>query len=333
MKAKMKNTFSSALKLCLAIGLITWLVKSGKVNFSALSALLSAENFFICFIILLTNLALASERWRRLLSTQVDGYGFFKTFKLTLIGQFFNFAMPGGVGGDVIKAYYFAKDNPQNGRTVAITSVLIDRVLGLYAMIIFALSVMCLDVQHIVHTPALRTLLVLVSTLFVGFSIALSLLFSIKLYESKKLHQLFAKLPMADKINKLYESFHYYGNQGQRVFIAIILSLASQFFAVLFLYFTAHATGFGDIPFYTFLLVAPIGFMATAIPISPAGVGVGQAAFFYLFSLYLGKPSDVGAVTITAFQVANFLFGLIGAGFYISRKDKNIDVNGLQSTN
>lgn len=323
MKLKLKSLVSSLIKLCLALGLIYWLVNSGKVDFGALQSLLNIESVLICTFLLSLNIALASERWRRLLSSQIHGYGFFKTLKLTLIGQFFNFAMPGGVGGDLIKAFYFAKDNPENGRTVAITSVLIDRVLGLYAMIIFALTVMFLDVEHILVTPALKTLLGLVCLLFIGFSVALALLFSDKVYQSGQLHNVIAKVPMSEKFLKLYESFHFYGKQGRRVFEAILLSLGSQFFAVCFLYYTAQVTGFPDVPFYTFLLVAPIGFMATAIPISPAGVGVGQAAFFYLFSLYLGKPSDVGAVSITAFQVANFCMGLIGAGVYISRKDKN----------
>ena len=31
------------------------------------------------------------------------------------------------------------------------------------------------------------------------------------------------------------------------------------------------------------LLIFPFGFLATVLPISPAGVGVGQMAFYYLF--------------------------------------------------
>lgn len=319
---RVKKSFSTLIKLCLAFSLIYWLVNSGRVNFYALNSLLSPINFGVCLSLVLISLSFVSERWRRLILTQTSAYSFFKTFKLTLIGQFFNFAMPGGVGGDVIKSYYFAKDNKGSSRALAITSVLIDRILGLYAMTIFALLVMTIDMSHVFKIPVLKTLYVFILLLFVVFSIALSLLFSDKIFTSGLLHKLLSKLPFSQKLLKLYESFHLFGKKGTTVFLSILYSLVSQFTSVLFLYFVAQVTGFKDVPFNTFLIVAPIGFMATAVPISPAGIGVGQAAFYYLFNLYSGTESSVGAVTITALQVTNFAFGLIGAVFYISRKDK-----------
>ena len=229
--------------------------------------------------------------------------------------------MPGGVGGDVIKAFYFSKDYPDS-KTIAITSVLIDRVLGLYSMVIFALVSMTYDLAHIEKIPTLHNLFFAVMALFLGFTLALSLLFSIQLYNTGKLHSLLRNFPFSDKLLKLYESFHLYGQEGRTVLKSILLSLMSQFVAIFFLFFVAQAIGFKDISLQTFLIVAPIGFMATAIPISPAGVGVGQAAFYYLFSIYSGQEGDVGAITITALQVANFIFGLFGAYFYIVRKNQ-----------
>src|SRR5439155_7274092 len=54
------------------------------------------------------------------------------SIRLGLVGFFFNTFLPGSVGGDLIKAWYIAGE--QSRRTVAVSTVLIDRVLGLWAL-------------------------------------------------------------------------------------------------------------------------------------------------------------------------------------------------------
>jgi uncharacterized membrane protein YbhN (UPF0104 family) len=80
------------------------------------------------------------------------------------------------------------------------------------------------------------------------------------------------------------------------------------------------AMGMIDVPWQAYFFVVPVGSMITAIPISPAGVGVGQAAFDALFNLYLGYNSHLGASVVTVQQMMMLLFGLIGAYFYVRRK-------------
>jgi uncharacterized protein (TIRG00374 family) len=268
------------------------------------------------------NFFLASERWRVLVKSQGIPAKVWSSFKLTLIGQFFNFAMPGGVGGDVIKAYYFTREFPGT-KVVAATSVLMDRVLGLYAMIFLALAVMIYDFGHVSQVPTLMTLFYFIIALFVVFTVALSLIFSSKVYKTQILKRVINKLPLAEKFMKIYESLHLYGNSIPRIAQVIGISLIAQSTAILFLYMVGVVSGYTDIPAKTYFLVAPLGFMATAIPISPAGVGVGQAAFYFLFNIYTGHSSEVGPTTITAFQVCSFVVSLSGAFFYMRYKRPN----------
>lgn len=322
MVKKTKNIALQLLKILFSAGIIYWLVQSGKLNFSALRNLLTPGIILMSAAIILMNGLLTSERWRMLIKSQGINAKAWPTFKLTFIGQFFNFAMPGGVGGDVIKAYYFTRDNPGT-KVVAVTSVLMDRVLGLYAMILMALIVMIYDFQHVNSVSTLMTLFWFISVLFAVFSVALVLVFSTKIYDTGVLKRVIRKLPLAEKLMKLYESLHLYGNHLPRITQVIVLSLLSQSAAILFLYMVGMVSGYSDIPAKTYFLVAPLGFMATAIPISPAGVGVGQAAFYFLFNVYTGQSTEVGPTTITAFQVASFLVSLLGAFFYMRYKRPN----------
>jgi uncharacterized protein (TIRG00374 family) len=314
-----KKLLVQSLKLALAAGIIFWLIQSGKLNFTALKNLLSPGFAALGFVLITLNLFLGSERWRALISSQGIKAGPWEVFKLSLIGIFFNFAMPGGVGGDVIKAYYFYHDNPGN-KIVAVTSVLMDRVLGLFAMIFLALVVMIYDFQHILTVGVLHTLFWIILALFIGFVVALGLIFSPGLYKSGVLKKGIESLPLAEKFQKLYESMHLYGANKSRLSVVLGLSILSQTCAILFLYLAASAAGYNEAPLKTFFLVAPLGFMATAVPISPAGIGVGQAAFYFLFNLYIGRETELGPTAITAYQVGSFIVSLTGAFFYLRRK-------------
>lgn len=316
-----KNILIQSAKILFSAGIIYWLVQSGKLNFSALRNFLSPGVAALGLGLILTNLFFASERWRILIRSQGMPAKALPVFKLSMIGAFFNFAMPGGVGGDVVKAFYFTRDNP-GAKVVAVTSVLMDRILGLFAMIIMALSVMLWDIEHILKTPSLLTLFWFVLGLFIVFCISLALVFSPYLYKRGSLKRKIVRLPLSEKLLKLYESVHLYGKDGKRFFGVILISLVAQVATIMFLYLAGNMAGFSEIPLTTYFLVAPLGFMATAIPISPAGVGVGQAAFYFLFNIYLGKPTEIGPTIITAMQVGTFLLSLSGAFFYLRRSDR-----------
>jgi uncharacterized protein (TIRG00374 family) len=319
---KTKSFIVQSLKILLSVSLIFWLIRSGKLDLLALKSLLAPLPATVGFVLIFFNLYLGSERWRILLRSQGLAPKTYPVFKLSMIGSFFNFAMPGGVGGDVIKAYYFNKENPGQ-KVIAVTSVLMDRVLGLFSMVLFALVVMIFDFEHVTKISALSTLFWFILSIFCCFVVGLSLVFSQSIKIRDFLKTLIASLPLSEKIMKIYESMHLYGNKGRRVLAVVFLSLLAQMSAVAFLYMAGELSGFSDVPAKTFFLVAPLGFMATAIPISPAGIGVGQAAFYFLFNLYTGSPSQVGPTCITAFQVGTFLFSLLGALFYLRRKDRS----------
>lgn len=329
MQKKAKNLVIQFIKIAVAVGIVSWLVTSGKLNFLALQKMLSLQLAIPALLLVFFNIFFASERWRVLLTTQNIQANSWSVFKLTLIGSFFNFAMPGGVGGDVIKAYYFAKDHTQeHSKVIAISGVLMDRVLGLYAMIMMAMIVMFYDLQHVITIPALHSLFYVISALFTVSTLGLSIVFSKWIYEKKWLHQLLTILPFKSKTTKLYESMHLFGKSGGTVLKAILLSFFSQTCAIVFLYLAGYAAGI-EVSINTYFLVAPLGFMATAIPISPAGVGVGQAAFYFLFNLYTGKDSELGPTVITAFQMTLLLLSLLGAFYYLRRKDKQVQVEKI----
>ncbi len=70
----------------------------------------------------------------------------------------------------------------------------------------------------------------------------------------------------------------------------------------------------------TFIIRCPHCLISTVLPITPAGVGVGQVAIYQLYKLYTGIDSQIGPNAFTAFQVVLLCWGLFGAYFYVTGK-------------
>jgi glycosyltransferase 2 family protein len=307
----------NAAKALFAFALIYWLVSSGKLDLKAMRTLLKPQLFLASLLIIGVNLFLCSERWRRFLISQKLQSQSLLAFRLTLIGIFFNYVIPGGVGGDLVKGYYVAKNNPTE-KAKAVVTVAMDRLVGLYAMLFLAIGVMVYDWQQVLNHPTLRLIFFLLIAITFAFSLFWALIFSRRISANKFFNETLGNLPYAEKLLKLYKSFTHYAVDKKVFFATFFLSLISQSVAILFFVFIGMNMGYDKVSLHTYFFVVPIGFMITAIPIAPAGVGVGQAAFYYLFELIDPASAPVGAIGITAQQIFYFLFGLIGAWFYIT---------------
>ncbi len=307
-------------KYSFSFGLIAWLVATDRLNFASVAKLIVPEIILAGVGLVFFNVFVVSERWRQLFLTQGLFLTRWETFKLSMIGIFFNIVMPGGVGGDLIKGFYFVKQNPRS-RTSAMSSVLMDRILGLYAMICMALFAMLSHFDYITNQNALWMMFIFVSGLFLIASSGLVFLFSSVGVRFFQIPQL-ARLPLREKFLKLFESFKSYRAHLGTISSALVLSVIAQSLSIFFLFYVGNKSGLLDLPLSVYFFLAPLGFMATAIPISPAGVGVGQAAFLFLFNIYSGQETEIGSVIITVMQLINFLTGLAGAYFYVTSKVK-----------
>ena len=302
------------LKAFFAGGLIYWLLQRGSLDMSIIwhlaHPLQLAALLGLYFCVLLIN----NLRWCLFLKAFQINTTFKDTLKLTFIGLFFNFAMLGGVGGDVVKGYYLIKDQ-KDKKLQAAVSIFLDRFAGLYGMLIMGLVTLLLSFNHISDHIHLMGLLFFIIVLFLGTSVFLMMLFTPWFY---KIYRRFLhKLPWDIlSTNKKWKSLKF------SYFIrALGLSLTSLSVCVVFFIVSGILMGF-EVSFWIYLYSVPLGFLFMAIPISPGGIGVGQVATLALFSWGLGQETQVGPATVSAFQLIGILWGLLGAVFYIRIRDK-----------
>lgn len=320
MNSKLVSFFKTALKISFAALVIGWLIRSGKFDISTLKLLLTPTYLISCFILVFLQFFVGSERWRYLLQSQGFQLTVMEAFRLSMIGAFFNFAMPGGVGGDVVKAYYVIKENEKKKMKVLFT-IAMDRILGLFGMLLIALMAFAFDIEKVLQSDHLRTIFYLLLLCFLGFLTIFGLGFSKILKHHGVFEKLLHRFPIGDRLIRAYDSFHSYG-KFKILLNSLLYSFVSQIFGIFMLIIVGQAVSPEPVSIKTYFFVVPIAAMITAIPISPAGVGVGQAAFYFLFNLYLQKPTSIGPAIITGGQIINFLFSLMGAFWYIQRGRK-----------
>jgi uncharacterized protein (TIRG00374 family) len=315
--SKIKSVLVTIAKAALALGLLYWLYQKGVLDLKVLKRLFSPMLMLAAMGALLINFYLATWRWQKLLQVQKLYLTRWDCLKLNLVGLFFNYVMPGGVGGDVVKAFYIVKDNPSN-RMGAGISVLLDRVVGLYAMLLLAISSLLFNFEQVRANTQLKLITQSLVGIFVIFTFGLVLAFSEK-FRNWGWQAWLSKFSLGPKLASAYEAVFSYSHNLGVIAWSIVLSLLAQIAAIGLLWWLGVNLGFSEVPLATYFSVVPLGFMVTAVPISPAGVGVGQMAFFFLFNLFLGRESQVGPSVITAYQVLNFLLGLSGVWIFITK--------------
>ena len=87
------------------------------------------------FVIFLGSVLITLLRWYVLVCAQDMPFTLGGAMRIGLIGFFFNTFLPGSVGGDIIKAAALARE--QRRRTVAVATVIMDRVIALWGLVWF----------------------------------------------------------------------------------------------------------------------------------------------------------------------------------------------------
>lgn len=289
------------------------LIKKGMIEVDKLKVLLNPKIIFFGFSLIALNTLFLAWRWHVLLKFYKFTTKFINALRFYLIGVFFNYALPGSVSGDLVKAFYISRTQP-NQKMKAALSVLIDRVLGLYSMLLMSFFSSVFVFQTADASSPLVRLIESSWAILALASIGLGALFTVPISKAPGIRKI-------KKISSLLNSLYELGRTPQVILSSMALSIVGQMLTMFFFYWIAPYFGF-SVSFWTCLFCVPLGFIVMAIPISPAGIGVGQLAFYKLFEALEPGSGDAGSLAVTSFQAFQLLWGLIGAYVYIRYKHK-----------
>lgn len=303
----------------IALVLLVFLFRSGLLKLDQLKSVLANQKIlFLGFFLMFIQFLFFTWRWKIILSKAHDKakpLGFWLATKMQMIGQFFNLFVPGGVGGDFVKALELSKSEGIS-KHITMTSVLLDRILGLYCMIIFSFIFLLVEFRNV--DPAY----LYISALLFAVSTA-GLLFSRKILNwivghfSTKQHPLLKKITdfltnISNGLTQIITPFNF-------TLITLICFIA-QILAVSFLYLVTVETTGQSPQFLIYFPLACFAFMISSLPITPGGIGVGQAAFYFIFLSINKEIANSVVIGVSLVQLFTFLSGLPGAYFFTRAK-------------
>src|SRR4051794_13742084 len=107
----MKRTAVTVLQITITVAVLTYLLRSPAKREEIARALLTANHWWLLAGSLAYGLVelIAAWRWNLLLQVQGIFLTRMRVVMLLLIGVFFNFFIPGGTGGDLVRAFYLIK--------------------------------------------------------------------------------------------------------------------------------------------------------------------------------------------------------------------------------
>lgn len=261
-------------------------------------------------------IVLNARRWQLLLNTfSGEGrFSFWRVFSITMIGQFFNSFLLGATGGDVLKAYYGAKDRERE-KTETVTMVIADRLLGVLLMLLFACFFMFPNAELLLCNRRLTALTgVTVGMFFACVGVAL---FCVLLPDA--LCRWFRRWSY---IQRAFEACKQIARAPGLLFHVFAISMALNLLCVLQFYVISVDLGVG-VSFVCFAVIVPMIICISSLPITPSGLGVRENLYVIVLGAPLLAVPSSEALALSLLAYAEFLaWSALGAVFYVVYKPR-----------
>ena len=305
-----------AIKIAVSIVLLVLLFsKIDGARLWAIARQASLRWFGVALFIYSLNVLASTWRWHVLLTAQEVSVRRRWLLGSFLVASFFNNFLPSNIGGDLIRISDTAK--AARSRTLAATVVLMDRVLGLMALILVA--AVGASAAGAVHPAAIPIWPVwLWAGLLAGAAASAPAVFA-PVGFSRLLQPLTVFHPewVGGRIETLTEVLIRFRSQPGALAQCFATAVFVQATMVVFYFAVTHALHL-NVSLSDLAVIVPISFVVQMLPVSFGGFGVREATFSIYFSR-IGQPIESAIAMSLVAQALIMLFSLSGASVYIAR--------------
>ena len=307
------------IKWPIALCLIAWLGYQNREQFEQiLSGRQQIQWKFLAAALTLcmSSIILTFFRWYLLVKALDFPFSFRDAMRLGFLGYLFNYVAPGAVGGDAIKAVMMASEQPSR-RAVAVATILLDRILGLEALLIVGAGSVLFVSGDIQHREKIVTVLW-------GGSLAGLLGLTVMLSPAARSRPVMAliRLPKVGRLfADLLDAVTLYQSRRAVVILTVLISIVGHFGVISSFFLCALAVSSSDlVPDYaTHLFLIPLAEIIGVIVPLPGGVGALEGAVQESYHLAGAKP-ELGFIAAGAYRATTVVIAIAGAGFYMLQK-------------
>ena len=302
-----RNRILILLKVIISLGALIYVVR--RVDLTEVLQLFQEMDwgpFLAALLLFLSGSLVRAYRWGALVWSLDVSVSWWRLVMLYFVGSFFSLFLPTGVGGDAVKMYELSRNDHKV--SAAISSVVVDRFLGLF--VLFAMALLALLMGHRLIQPQVQLLIV---GIFGAIVVLVALVWQRSWLERWGrrfgVNRLLGRIKV---LRELYESLHLY--HPTALWYATLASIVWNLILILGYYLLGRAVGIGLSAWYYFLLV-PIISALLMIP-SVGGLGIREGGTVLLFS-QVGASEHQALALALAYDLTLLVIALIGAGTYI----------------
>lgn len=271
------------------------------------------------FLVLLSTLA-SSVRWSILLAQLNLKQRILDSWRYYMASIFYGIMLPGVIGSDMVRLGLGINKHGANNKAILTASVLFERACGfMVILMISAVTALLVPslfggeqaITNLVYAFALATIICFV--LFFGIlKVCPERWFNGKKFQSGLMYSTHS---LVGQLRNLSVNV---------LLLILILSFLANFLDIVGSYFLAKALHI-DLPFYLFLLILPLVYVLTALPISLGGLGVreGVLTFFLIKVGVVASDAVLFAFLIYVNRIAVALAG--GVIQFMNKKVRPLD--------
>lgn len=278
--------------------------------------------FAVSVLLVGITIALGVIRWRMVLAVQGLQLDFVRTTEISLVAQCFNSFLLGSTGGDLMKAYYAARET-HHKKTEAVTTVFVDRLIGLWSMLFFAALMMLPNWKLLVDHERLGAMAVLILAMLGACSAILAIAFwggVSKRFPAAR--EYLRRLPKGELLERSLDSCRQFGSRRTFLITALLLSLVLNVVCVLQALVLARGLHL-EISSLALFVIVPIIICISALPITPSGLGVRENLFVLMLAVPEINVPATPALSLSLLVYAGSLFwSVVGGLVYLCLKEK-----------
>lgn len=303
---------SPGFRIAFGVGLLGLLFS--QIDLRAMAAAIGGIRLDLLALLVATILAtrlIGAFRWYVLLRSLHRGVSYLGVARLTFVSDFMGYFSPGSLGVEAVRLYGMSRMT--SDPALSATSMLIERMLALFALIVLVLAGLAFQLPGIPLEigPLAWLALALLVIAIVGLMAPPVRLATLRLLSHPKLSRGHAVA------RKLYWSLDQYWARPALLTVTFLIAVIFQLSRCATVAVGAVAFGV-HLPIVVFIVIVPVIILITLLPISIAGLGVRELGFVYLFG-QVGMPAEVALSLSLLIRLLTILLSTPGAWFYVRR--------------
>jgi glycosyltransferase 2 family protein len=307
----------AGVRFAFGVAILLYLWKAGAIDFRDFDKLLTQWPLSLAAIaVLFLDIYLMAVRTRMLLRPQGLHLSIGTAVRLTLVSSWFAMFSPGAAGGDIAKIFYATRQAAGRRAEIAVV-LLFDRAIGLFSLFLIPVLLAPFLLTATQGAPQLRQLLAVTAAIA-----AITLLAFILAIFNDPIRNLFLRRNLRPDskqgwLLRATLTLSAYRNHIRTLLLSLVLAIVDNCLVIVITSLALEILNPAALS-AKLALVVPLGTIANSLPLTPGGLGVGEAAFNKVFAL---AGLSLGAEALVCSRIWRAITAIPGLLIYLRGVD------------